>query len=176
MEKSTAVISAAKAFSIITRNREAPGYVMLQSEPRPALWMWTAAKNASVNTDQRGITISLPFQSNDTHYLIIRGMQSFNRILIGGIEIPASNRFEKADTHGWLYNRAERALLLKIKSSSPVEQLRIEYQAIPRQVPAQSTGTVNATETEGVPVIDSIPEPETGTTSSPGTSFEITPQ
>ncbi|MDR1909139.1 MAG: hypothetical protein LBQ35_04425 [Spirochaetaceae bacterium] len=124
-------ISAARFYS-----RLAPeNYPRLESLPGPgsAILVWTATETSAA-WDGDALDIAVRFPPGDTHYLIIRGLRPFTLIQIYGVDYRSDAQFERYDSAGWVYDRAEQALLVKMRHRSPEEHIRVIYTP-PRPAP-----------------------------------------
>jgi hypothetical protein len=124
-------LSAARFYS-----RLAPeNYPRLESLPGPgsAILVWAATQTAAA-WDGNVLDIAVRFPAGDTHYLIIRGLRPFTQIQIYGVDYRSDAQFERYDSAGWVYDRAEQALLVKMRHRSPEEHIRVLYTP-PRPAP-----------------------------------------
>jgi len=106
-------------------------------------WAWTASQSVRTSYIDGNLNLSVSFPVNMTHFMIIRGVRPFIRILIHGMDWRMDNQMENYDSSGWIYYPEEQILILKLRHRVTVENIRLIYR-IPE------------------PVITVNPEPETG--------------
>jgi len=100
------------------------------------IWAWTAAQALSGSQQGDILDISVTFPAGETHYMIIRGIRSFSRIQLYGMDYRTDTQFERYDSSGWSYSSQEQTLLVKMKHRSSDEVIRIIYRETPRPVVA----------------------------------------
>jgi hypothetical protein len=88
-------------------------------------WAWTAGSSVDVIQNGDITDISVTFPVGETHYMILRDVRPFAKIQLYGIDYRTDPQFERYDSSGWVYSRAEQTLLLKIKHQNPVEHIVI---------------------------------------------------
>jgi len=98
------------------------------------IWAWTAAQAVSGSQQGDILDINVTFPVGETHYMIIRGIRSFSRIQLYGIDYRSDTQFERYDSSGWTYSTQEQTLLVKMKHRSSEETIRIIYREAPRPV------------------------------------------
>jgi len=98
------------------------------------IWAWTAAQAVSGSQQGDILDISVTFPAGETHYMIFRGVRSFSRIQLYGMDFRTDPQFERYDSSGWSYNSTEQTLIVKMKHRSAVENIRIIYREAPRPV------------------------------------------
>jgi hypothetical protein len=93
------------------------------------VWTWTAASTATANFNQENnmLDISVAFPRGETHYMLIRGIQSFTQIQLYNIPYRTDPRFESYDSSGWAYSPSEQTLMVKMKHQLPTEHIQIYY-------------------------------------------------
>jgi len=116
------------------------------------IWAWTAAQALSGSQQGDVLDISITFPVGETHYLIIRGMRSFSRLQLYGMDYRSDSQFERYDSSGWTYSTQEQTLIVKMKHRNPEEHIRIIYREAPRPVVVVP------------PVVEESPETVTGET------------
>jgi hypothetical protein len=92
-------------------------------------WAWTAAAEVTANFNQENnsLDISASFPIGETHYMLIRGIRSFNRIQLYNIPFRTDPQFERYDSSGWAYSPSEQTLMVKMKHRLTTEHILIYY-------------------------------------------------
>jgi len=98
------------------------------------IWAWTAAQAISGSQQGDILDINVTFPVGETHYLIIRGMRTFSRVQLYGMDFRTDPQFERYDSSGWSYYSQEQTLVVKMKHRSPEEHIRIIFREAPRPV------------------------------------------
>ncbi|WP_010263571.1 hypothetical protein [Treponema primitia] len=93
------------------------------------VWTWTAAAGvtASFSQENNALDISVSFPSGETHYMLIRGIQSFTQIQLYNIPFRTDPQFERYDSSGWAYSPSEQTLMVKMKHRLTTEHIRVFY-------------------------------------------------
>jgi len=107
-------------------------------------WAWTASQSARTSYIDGNLNISVSFPVNMTHFMIIRGVRPFIRILIHGIDWRTDSQLERYDSSGWLYFPEEQILILKLRHRVNTENIRVIYRvaAAPVAEEGSETGAV----------------------------------
>jgi hypothetical protein len=100
------------------------------------VWIWTSSPSVSAFQENEILNVSVSFPAGETHYLMIWGVQPFNRMQLHGTNWRSDPRYESYDSSGWIYYSQERLLVVKLKHRSQTEQIRLYYPA-----PAASAGS-----------------------------------
>jgi len=119
------------------------------------VWAWTAAQAVSGSQQGDILDISVTFPAGETHYMIIRGIRTFSRIQLYGMDFRTDPQFERYDSSGWSYSAQDQTLSVKMKHRSSVENIRIIYREAPRPVVVPVVPVVPAVEEE--PEIGDVP-------------------
>lgn len=139
-----------------------PHFVKINTSGDDVTWAWTCAKDIAFTKDSNGNeTLEIDFPEGSTHYVIFRGVRSFNNIYIYNMIFRMAYDFEIYNSSGYLYKTDTRALLLKSRHKSQVEEVRLIY-AAPQPEPAAVTEEP-ASESEEAPT------EETTTAETPAT-------
>jgi len=121
------------------------------------IWAWTAAQAVSGSQQGDTLDIAVTFPAGEIHYMVIRGIRSFSRIQLYGMDYRTDPQFERYDSSGWSYSAQEQSLIVKMKHRSPEEHIRIIYREAPRPVVVRE------------PVIEETPETDETSAAPTGT-------
>jgi hypothetical protein len=102
-------------------------YPRAQSAGTGDLWAWTAASSIQAVRNGDILDIAVSFPAGETHYMLIQGLKPFRKLQLHDRDYRTDPQFERYDSSGWSYARAEQTLLLKMKHRAPVEHIRIFY-------------------------------------------------
>jgi hypothetical protein len=93
------------------------------------IWAWTAATSVQANFNQESnlLDISVSFPNGETHYMLIRGIRSFQQIQLYNIPYRTDPQFERYDSSGWSYSPSEQTLMIKMKHRLTTEHIQIFY-------------------------------------------------
>jgi hypothetical protein len=117
-------ISSAKIYRIADPGEYFPAAVGIRSGA-DSIWAWTAATGASAVQGNGVINISVSFPVGETHYMMIRGIKPFSRLMLYNTNWPMDSLFERYDSSGWMYFAQEQTLVLKMKHRTVVEHIQI---------------------------------------------------
>ncbi|MDR3130320.1 MAG: hypothetical protein LBU18_02110 [Treponema sp.] len=95
--------------------------------PADGIWAWTASDSVTVSTENNIMDIAVSFPAGQTHYMLIRGLRSFSKIQLYGIDYRTDPQFERYDSSGWSFSPSEQTLLLKLKHRSSIEHITLFY-------------------------------------------------
>jgi len=96
-------------------------------------WAWTVSNSVRTSYIDGNLNLSVSFPVNMTHFMIIRGVRPFIRILIHGMDWRTDSQLERYDSSGWIYYPEEQILILKLRHRVTVENVRLIYR-IPEPV------------------------------------------
>lgn len=108
-------------------------------------WILTSAQFYDIQKTSRETTISMNFPKGSTHYIAIKGVKPFVRIYMHGTKWPTDPNFQRY-SDGWVYDKTNEVLYVKLKHREDNEELRILYYN--PDAPVTSPATSNETNTE----------------------------
>jgi hypothetical protein len=123
------------------------------------VWAWTVARSITYKKDADDtIRLTIDFPVTYTHYLIIKGIESFDEIYIYDMQFRTDPRFENYNSSGYVYVGNNGTLLLKSRHRSESEVIRLVYKPdTPSSSPVtdstvtESEQSAVSTEKEAVP-------------------------
>lgn len=126
----------ADVYPLLAENPFYPHYSVLGTFGTSKVWSWSAARRITYEENATGSTgtITIDFPTNDTHYLIIRGIRPFETIEIYGMPFRTDPRFESYNSSGYAYNEQTQTLFLKSRHKTERETVRLTYRR-PRITP-----------------------------------------
>ena len=153
-------------------NKFYPRIVLINSIGKDAIWAWTCANSITSKTDPtEGLTLTLDFPLEHTHYVIFKGIPAFEQIFIYNMAFRTDPRFETYNSSGYVYKADSKTLLLKSRHKSQIEDVRMSYTPVVRATPAPApkpAEPTNETETTAIVVSETAEENQT-TSDGPST-------
>lgn len=111
---------------IVTNNTWYPHALSLAQQAGPGVWAWTSAQSVKMTRSADNIIkITTQFSQGETHYMVVRGIKPFYRILIYGIDFRTDARFESYNSSGYVYNEQTETLFLKMRHKAEFEDVLI---------------------------------------------------
>jgi hypothetical protein len=111
-------ISSVVLYRILTPGENYPHAVSISPG---GVWIWTAASSISVNQSTTVLDISVSFPTEETHYLLIRGIPRPGSMQLNNIDnYRSALDFERYDSSGWYYS--DQTLRIKLRHRSSAEQ------------------------------------------------------
>jgi hypothetical protein len=105
-----------------------PHSTLLATQRGAKVWAWNAARSISYTADASGdVTIGIDFPQENTHHIILRGVEPFNSIYIYDVPYRTDPRFEAYNSSGYVYNAGAKTLLLKVRHKTQREIIRLIY-------------------------------------------------
>ncbi len=128
---------------LVTDNTFYPHALTLADSGTQPMWAWTIAESVSVRRNAQGdITLGVKFPVNNTHYMIIKGIEPFTGIQLYGVNFRTDPRFESYNSSGYVYDSTTKTLLLKMVHRTETENVVLIYRqpepvqpAAPQQPP-----------------------------------------
>lgn len=147
------ILNAARLYpAVVTGNSWYPHALSLSAQAGPGVWAWTSAQSVKiVKTGDGVMTITARFPQGETHYMVLRGIKPFSRILIYGLDFRTDPRFESYNSSGYVYNEQTGTLYLKMRHKNEYEDVVI-YPG-----PASGAGAASPTAADGT-ANDAAPE------------------
>lgn len=89
-------------------------------------WAWTCAKDIKYSQENaNSVNITIEFPVEYTHYVIFKGITSFNNIYIYNMAFRTDPRFETYNSSGYVYKAETKTLLLKSRHKAEKEIVRL---------------------------------------------------
>lgn len=125
--KGTVMLDPATVYPIlVTGNSWYPHALSLASQAGPGVWAWTSAQSVKIlKVSEELIKITVRFPQGETHYMVVRGVKPFYRILIYGLDFRTDPRFESYNSSGYVYNEQTQTLYLKMRHKVEYEDILI---------------------------------------------------
>ncbi|MDR2476424.1 MAG: hypothetical protein LBD18_01385 [Treponema sp.] len=149
-------LSSAKLYRILDSGENAPR-AKLAGSGAGGIWAWTAASEISAVQKNNVMDISVSFPIGETHYMMIRGIKPFSRIVLHETGWRSDPQFERYDSSGWIYSEREQILVLKLRHRVQVEHVLVDWEPIkpPPRPPVEESRPVSEQAPE--PVIEQVP-------------------
>lgn len=113
---------------VMTGNTWLPRAVSFAPLGEKGMWAWTSAKAVSVSrTSEGALRLVARFPVGEVHYMVLRGVKTFYRIQIYGMDFRTDPRFESYNSSGYRYNAETETLYLKMRHKSEAEEVTIWF-------------------------------------------------
>lgn len=104
-----------------------PHFKLIDASIKNPQWAWTCANNISKEITDDELSISIDFPEKLTHYVILKGIPSFETIYIYDMAFRTDHRFETYNSSGYVFESKTNTLLLKSRHKSDPEIIRMSY-------------------------------------------------
>ena len=113
------------------------------------VWAWTAAQNITYAKENGTVVLKTSFMQEESHYMILGGIEPFTSIEIYGLQYRTDPRFETYNSSGYVYSAESKTLFLKFRHKSATETVRLGYSSriedsLSTESPAQTEPVENA--------------------------------
>lgn len=123
-------------------NKFYPHTEVIGFEKGNPVWAWTVSPEIKYAKDQNGtVIIETSFIPEETHHMILNGIEPFSSIEIYEVPYRTDPRFEIYNSSGYVYDAQTKTLLLKFKHKKEVETVKLYYRTLRR--PTYTTGDVD---------------------------------
>ncbi len=101
-----------------------PRIIDLSNQEGAGSWLFTAAEDTRINSDNESVSIDLVYPKGQIHHIIISGIDPFDRILLHGIRWKSDPRFQRY-SDGWVYDSVNKTLYVKLRQRAGREIIQI---------------------------------------------------
>ncbi len=92
----------------------------------PGSWLWTAAKLEDLASGAGTLRFSLSFPANNTHYIMIQGIQPVESVELHGMKIARNLNYQRF-INGWHYDERSLTLFIKLFQDNPQEEVVVGF-------------------------------------------------
>lgn len=119
---------------VVPENLYYPHFQLIAYEEKIPVWAWTSSPEIQYkHTENKTISISTKFLENQSHYIILNGINPFKQIEIYGLKYRTDPRFETYNSSGYVYQEKNKRLFLKNRHKKSTEVIKLFYsQSIPK--------------------------------------------
>jgi hypothetical protein len=103
-------------------------------------WILTSANYYDIQADGKETILSVNFPKASIHHFAIKGVKPFTRIYMHDMKWNSDPNFQRY-SDGWVYDKANETLYVKLKHRVDNEQIKILYYYPETTVPETSTDT-----------------------------------
>ena len=157
-----------------------PHIQYIHGSGKDVMWAWTCATDIKYAIDdENALVLTINFPLEHTHYVILKGIPSFEQIFIYDMAFRTDPRFETYNSSGYVYKSDSETLLLKSRHKSENENIRMSYTPVPKpapapkpaepEKPAETEAPVVSEPVEGSQTTDAATSSGTATPSTPST-------
>ena len=117
----------ADLYPILAQNAYYPHLVLLAQNPSPVT-IWTTSPNVTLTSPEKNkLVLSMEFPVGESHYMIVTGLQAFDKIQMYGLNYRSDKQFELYNSPGYIYDFETKTLYLKMRHKSEVERVIFTY-------------------------------------------------
>ncbi|MGA2546231.1 MAG: hypothetical protein ABSF43_06770 [Rectinemataceae bacterium] len=127
LEQRTGTLAPEDLYPLVADNPYYPHVVSFSRDVTPGLWAWTCAPSLTVQTSASRYVFSARFLVGSAHFLTFYGVKPFVNIQLYEIDYSPDNDFESYNASGYLYNKAQGALFLKMKHKKENEDIKLSF-------------------------------------------------
>lgn len=124
---SSGYIKPEEIYPLISGDTYYPHYVSLSNALGSRGWAWTAAEEFQGRQNGSSIELSFTYPVDESHHMIINGIEPFSFITLFGIRWKSDPRFQFYGS-GWFYDEGRKTLFVKITHSQEMEEIVISYE------------------------------------------------
>ncbi|MCK5671930.1 MAG: hypothetical protein KAH95_01065 [Spirochaetales bacterium] len=129
-------------YSNLITNEFYPHVVNFKGSTGTDISVWTTANTVSYVSTKNSSIFEFTYPRSGVHHVVIKGIEPFNSLQMNGINWNSDKRFQYYSS-GWVYEREEKTLYLKLTQKRTREKIVLDY----RQEVVKETSTA-ATEGE----------------------------
>jgi hypothetical protein len=127
LEQRAGTLAPEDIYPLVADNPYYPHAVSFGRDAAPGLWAWTCAPSLTVQTSASRFVFSARFLVGSAHFLTLYGLKPFVNIQLYEIDYSPDSDFESYNASGYLYNKAQGALFLKMKHKKEIEDIKLSF-------------------------------------------------
>ncbi|MCF6335733.1 MAG: hypothetical protein L3J12_08330, partial [Spirochaetales bacterium] len=113
-------------YSNLVSNEYYPHVVNFKGTAGTDISVWTAANSVNFNSSAASSVFSFTYPRGSVHHLVIKGIEPFKSLQMNGINWNSDKRFQYYSS-GWVYNRDEKTLYIKLTQKKISEKVVLNY-------------------------------------------------
>lgn len=116
-------VEPSRIYPFLSENNYFPRVVSLQEELGQNVRMWTSSRTVAAVQRADGLEITFDFETGETHYVVIRGLESFSGMEMYGQSWNGDRRFQNYEVGGWYYDQGSEVFFVKLRHRNNIERL-----------------------------------------------------
>lgn len=121
------LIAPESVYSLFELSAYYPKKLCYPQENGEYIRIYTAGANFTVNKTEYGMDFATSYPEGYSHYVILEGIPTFDRIQLYGINYNMDPEFEIYNASGYFYKRNDRKLFVKMKHKKQDEDIKLFY-------------------------------------------------
>ncbi len=113
-------------YSNLVSNEYYPHVVNFRGTAGTDISVWTVANSVSYKSTAASSVFSFTYPRGGVHHLVIKGIEPFKSLQMNGINWNSDKRFQYYSS-GWVYNRDEKTLYIKLTQKRISEKVILNY-------------------------------------------------
>ncbi len=113
-------------YSNLISNEYYPHVVNFKGTAGTDISVWTAANTVSNTSNKNSSVFEFTYPRGGIHHVVIKGVEPFKNLQMNGINWNSDKRFQYYSS-GWVYEREEKTLYLKLTQKRTREKIVLNY-------------------------------------------------
>jgi hypothetical protein len=113
-------------YSNLVSNEYYPHVVNFKGTAGTDISVWTSANTVSFTSNKSSSEFEFTYPRGAVHHLVIKGVEPFKSLQMNGINWNSDKRFQYYSS-GWLYEREEKTLYVKLTQKRTREKIVLNY-------------------------------------------------
>ena len=123
----TSLIAPENVYALFSLSSYYPRKIRYPQENGEFIRVYTAGANFIQGKTENNIQFSMSYPEGYSHYVILEGINPFEKIQLYGINYNMDPEFEIYNASGYFYKRNEKKLFVKMKHKKVQEEIRLFY-------------------------------------------------
>lgn len=113
-------------YSKLISNEFYPHAINFKGTAGSDISVWTAANTITYVSNKNSSEFEFTYPRGGVHHVVIKGVEPFNSLQMNGINWNSDKRFQYYSS-GWVYEREEKTLYLKLTQKRTREKIVLDY-------------------------------------------------
>lgn len=113
-------------YSNLISNEYYPHVINFKGTAGTDISVWTAANTVSYTSNKNSSVFEFTYPRGGVHHVVIKGVEPFRNLQMNGINWNSDKRFQYYSS-GWVYEREEKTLYLKLTQKRTREKIVLNY-------------------------------------------------
>jgi len=124
--KGNSYFGADTLYPRLISNENYPHVVNFKGSTGTDISVWTAANSVSYTSNKNSTIFEFTYPRSGVHHVVIKGIEQFTNLQMNGINWNSDKRFQYYSS-GWVYERDEKTLYLKLTQKHTKEKIVLDY-------------------------------------------------